>query len=84
MVSCWRWRLIVWHPHTKQNKELLYASRAYPSARSVLFPSGDKKTKKKEEGGTAESSKGIPVITAFVFTMSAAANCEVRGAGWGI
>ena len=64
-----------------QNKELLFAARAFPSTRSVLGAGnagGDKKaTKKKKEKPVAEeAARGVPVTTAFIFTMSAAANCE--------
>lgn len=57
---------------TTQNKELLYASRAY-SVRA----SGDKKTEKRGEGGGAIESGASTVTTAFIFRVSAAANCEV-------
>jgi hypothetical protein len=67
----------------EQNKELLFASRAYPSSRSVLGDDGggDKKAKKKGQGRAepAERSTAVAVTTAFIFTMSAAANCEVGG-----
>lgn len=85
MVAFSRKRSAHFHKtHNAQNKELLYAARAYPSARSVLSSSsgssgggggGDKK--KKKEGGAAAGAKGVPVTTAFIFSMSAAANCEV-------
>lgn len=65
-----------------QNKELLFAARAFPSTRSVLGANadGDKKARKKKKGAAEpaeEARGGVPVITAFIFTMKAAANCEV-------
>lgn len=62
--------------HQLQNKELLYASRVYPPTSNG---GSDKKTKKREDGPTEELRAGEAeaVTTAFIFRMSAAANCEV-------